>query len=139
LRGILAAEGLLGDVEFCPNLSRAEKLTFLRSLSVFSVPAPWKEAFGLYIIESLAAAVPVVQPDHGAFSELIASTGGGVLYAPQDEAALADALASLLLAPQRAQALGRAGRAAVFEQFNVETMARQMAQICSQAARNFAS
>jgi glycosyltransferase involved in cell wall biosynthesis len=139
LRGILATEGLLGDVEFCPNLSRAEKLTFLRSLSVFCVPAPWKEAFGLYIIESLAAGVPVVQPDHGAFSELIASTGGGVLYAPQDEAALADALASLLLAPQRAQALGRAGRAAVFEQFNVETMARQMAQICSQAARNFAS
>jgi glycosyltransferase involved in cell wall biosynthesis len=139
LRGTLAAQGLLGDVEFCPNLSRTEKLRFLRSLSVFSVPAAWKEAFGLYIIESLAAGVPVVQPDHGAFPELIATTGGGLLYAPRDEAALADALASLLLAPKQAQAMGRVGRAAVFEQFNVETMARQMAEICARAARNFAS
>jgi glycosyltransferase involved in cell wall biosynthesis len=139
LRGTLAAQGLLGDVEFCPNLSRSEKISFLRSLSVFSVPAAWKEAFGLYIIESLAAGVPVVQPDHGAFSELIATTGGGLLYPPRDEPALADALGSLLLAPQRAQAMGRAGRATVFEQFNVEMMARKMAQICWQAARNFAS
>jgi glycosyltransferase involved in cell wall biosynthesis len=139
LRGTLSAQGMLADVEFCPNLSRNDKLAFLRSLSVFSVPAAWKEAFGLYVIESLASGVPVVQPDHGAFSELIASTGGGVLYPPRDETALADALGSLLLSPQRAQALGRAGRAAVFEQFSVETMARQMAQICGQAARNFAS
>ncbi len=139
LRATLAAEGLLGDVDFCPNLSRAEKVSFLRSLSVFSVPAPWKEAFGLYVIESLAAGVPVVQPDQGAFPELIAATGGGVLCAPHDEAALTDALGSLLLAPQRTQAMGRAGRAAVFEQFNVQTMARQMAEICSRAVRKFAS
>jgi glycosyltransferase involved in cell wall biosynthesis len=139
LRGTLAAQGLMGDVEFCPNLSRAEKLTFLRSLSVFSVPAPWKEAFGLYVIESLAAGVPVVQPDHGAFSELIEFTGGGLLYPPQDEAALADTLASLLLAPKTAQAMGRTGRSVVLAQFNAQTMARQMAQICRDAARNFAS
>jgi glycosyltransferase involved in cell wall biosynthesis len=139
LRGKLAAEGLLSDVEFFPNLSRAEKLNFLKSLSVFSVPAAWKEAFGLYIVESLAAGVPVVQPDHGAFSELIEFTGGGVLYPPEGEAALADALASLLLAPKTAKAMGRTGRAVVFAQYNVETMARQMAELCSQAARNFAS
>lgn len=139
LRGTLNAHGLSGDVEFSPNLSRAEKQSFLRSLSVFSVPAPWKEAFGLYIIESLAAGVPVVQPDHGAFTELIAATGGGVLCAPQDEAALADALGTLLLAPERAQAIGRAGRAAVFARFDVETMARGMAELCGEAARNFPS
>jgi glycosyltransferase involved in cell wall biosynthesis len=139
LRRTLADEGLSGDVEFFPNLSRAEKLDFLKSLSVFSVPAAWKEAFGLYVIESLAAGVPVVQPDHGAFSELIEFTGGGLLYPPREEAALADALASLLLAPKTAQAMGRTGRAVVFAQYNVETMARQMAQICREAARNFAS
>jgi glycosyltransferase involved in cell wall biosynthesis len=130
---------LLGDVEFFPNLSRDDKLNFLKSLTVFSVPAAWKEAFGLYVIESLAAGVPVVQPDHGAFPELIEFTGGGLLYPPRDEAALADALASLLLAPKTAQAMGRTGRAVVFAQYNVESMARQMAQICREAALNFAS
>ncbi|HEY3853338.1 MAG TPA: glycosyltransferase family 4 protein [Verrucomicrobiae bacterium] len=139
LRSKLAKENLLGNVEFCPNLSRDEKIVFLRSLTVFSVPAAWKEAFGLYIIESLAAGVPIVQPDQGAFPELIAATGGGVLYSPREEAALADALEPLLLAPERARSMGEAGRAVVREHFNVETMAVQMAQICSEAARKFAS
>ncbi|HEX3988698.1 MAG TPA: glycosyltransferase family 4 protein, partial [Verrucomicrobiae bacterium] len=139
LRATLGKENLMGDVDFCPNLSRAEKITFLQSLSVLSVPAAWKEAFGLYIIESLAAGVPVVQPDQGAFPELVAATGGGILYAPRDEAALADALEPLLRAPQRAQAMGQAGRASVIERFNVQTMATQMAKICAEAARNFVS
>ncbi len=139
LRDTLSAQGLLGDAEFFPNLSRANKVSFLRSLSVFSVPTPWKEAFGRCVIGSLAAGGPVVQPDHGAFPDLIASTGGGVLYGAQDEEALAEALGSLLLDRHRAQAMGQAGRAVVLEQFNAQTMARQMAQLCGDAARNFAS
>jgi glycosyltransferase involved in cell wall biosynthesis len=134
LRTRLNEQGHGEDVEFCPNLSRAEKVAFLRSLTVFSVPARWKEAFGLSIIESLAAGVPVVQPDHGAFPELIAATGGGILCAPQDEVALAEALGGLLMAPQRAQAMGRAGRAAVVAQYSVETMAKEMARLCGEVS-----
>ena len=36
-------------------MDRAEKIAFLRSLSVFSVPATYGESFGLYVIESMAA------------------------------------------------------------------------------------
>jgi glycosyltransferase involved in cell wall biosynthesis len=132
LRSKLHEQGHSADVDFRPNLSRTEKLDFLQSLSVFSVPAAWKEAFGLYIIESLAAGVPVVQPNHGAFPELIAATGGGVLYAAEDETALAESLETLLLAPERARELGRTGRAAVVEKYGVETMAREMARICGE-------
>jgi glycosyltransferase involved in cell wall biosynthesis len=128
----LHEQGHSANVDFRPNLSRTEKLDFLQSLSVFSVPAAWKEAFGLYIIESLAAGVPVVQPNHGAFPELIAATGGGVLYAAEDETALAESLETLLLAPERARELGRTGRAAVVEKYGVETMAREMARICGE-------
>jgi hypothetical protein len=60
-------------VAFFPNLSRAEKIDFLQGLTVFSVPALYGEAFGLYLIEALAAGVPVVQPRHAAFPELVAS------------------------------------------------------------------
>ncbi|HEX3718189.1 MAG TPA: glycosyltransferase family 4 protein [Verrucomicrobiae bacterium] len=132
LRSKLHEQGHSADVDFRPNLSRAEKLDFLRSLSVLSVPAAWKEAFGLYIIESLAAGVPVVQPNQGAFPELIASTGGGVLYAAEDETGLADTLEKLLLAPERAREMGRAGRAIVVEKYGAETMAREMARICQE-------
>jgi glycosyltransferase involved in cell wall biosynthesis len=130
LRARLQGRGLLGDVEFHPNVSRADKLAFLRSLSVFSVPALYGEAFGLYVLEALACGVPVVQPRHAAFPELIEATGGGLLCAPGDEPALAEAIESLLLAPDRARSLGAAGQKAVRQLFDVETMARRMAELC---------
>jgi glycosyltransferase involved in cell wall biosynthesis len=99
-----------GDsVEFCPNLDRAAKQAFMRSLSVFSVPALYGEAFGLYLIEALAAGVPIVQPSVAAFPEIVEATGGGILCEPRPEA-LAEALETLLLDPTRARGLGEAGR-----------------------------
>ena len=108
--------------EFHPNPDRAAKLALLRRMSVFSVPATYGEAFGLYLLEALACGVPVVQPRHGAFPELIEATGGGVLCEPGE---LADALESLLRDPDRARQLGATGRAAVREKFSADAMARQ--------------
>ena len=130
LRERLQAGGLLGDADFNPNLDRAGKLALLRSLSVFSVPARYGEAFGLYVIEALAAGVPVVQPRVAAFPELIEATGGGVLCAPDDPEALAEAIEGLLLDPARAWALGEAGQRAVFERFSAGAMARAVAEAC---------
>ncbi|HVM49715.1 MAG TPA: glycosyltransferase family 4 protein [Candidatus Acidoferrum sp.] len=124
----LAASGLGGEAEFHPNVDRAGKLRLLRSLSVFSVPARYSEAFGLYVIEALAAGVPVVQPRASAFPELLEATGGGVLCAPGDPRALAEAIEPLLAEPARAQALGEAGRRAVFERFSADSMARATVQ-----------
>jgi len=110
----------LGDrAEFLPNLDRAGKLEFLKNLSVFSVPAQPGEAFGMYVLEALAAGVPVVQPRHSAFPELLAETGGGILYEPGN---LASALDELLSNPARARQLGEAGRQAVREKFSVDAM-----------------
>lgn len=124
LRVRLAAAGYIGEVSFSPNLNRAEKLAFLQGLTVFSVPANYGEAFGLYLIEALAAGVPVVQPRTAAFPEIIAATGGGVLCDPNDAKSLADALEELFLHRDRARALGEAGRQAVAEKFSAEAMAR---------------
>ncbi len=126
LKARLRAAGVAGDVEFCPNLSHGQKCDFLRSLSVFSVPARYGEAFGLYVLEAMAAGVPVVQPRSGAFPELVAATGGGVLCEPGDPSSLAQAIESLLLAPAEARTLGRRGRQAVFEKFSARAMAQGM-------------
>src|SRR5258706_47606 len=71
LKDLLRKTGLLESVEFRPNLTRSQKLEFLESLSLFSVPARYSEAFGLYVIEAMAAGVPVVQPRSGAFTEIV--------------------------------------------------------------------
>ena len=129
LRARLDAEGVGADAAFFPNIDRAEKVAFLRGLSAFSVPATYGESFGLYVIEALAAGVPVVQPRHAVFPELLAETGGGVLCEPDDPSALADALEALLLDPERARALGEQGRRTVIERFNVDVMAENVARV----------
>jgi glycosyltransferase involved in cell wall biosynthesis len=126
LRQRLASAGFIGETMFAANLSRAEKIAFLESLTVFSVPAHYGEAFGLYVLEAMAAGVPVVQPETAAFPELIAATGGGRLCAANSPTALADALEALLLDPAGARAMGEAGRQAVRSRFTVEAMADEV-------------
>lgn len=92
----LERAGCSDRVTWHPNLSFEEKLAFLSKLSIFSVPATYGEAFGLYVVEAMASGVPVVQPDHGAFRELIEKTGGGLLCSPDDVMSLADQLQSVL-------------------------------------------
>ena len=126
LKERLTAEGYGGDVEFLKDFSGGARKEFLRSLSVMSVPVSQGEAFGTYIIEALAAGVPVVQPSAGAFPELVEATGGGVTYDPRDDEALPTALKSLLLYPDRLRELGKQGREAVLERFSVDSMADGM-------------
>jgi glycosyltransferase involved in cell wall biosynthesis len=132
LRARLGSEGCLDRAEFHPNVSRGQKLEFFEGLSVFSTPATYSEAFGLYVIEAMAAGVPVAQPDHAAFPELIEATGGGVLCLPNDPISLASELGKLLDNPLRARALGEAGRKAVFERFGMDTMAIEIARVCEE-------
>jgi glycosyltransferase involved in cell wall biosynthesis len=134
LRARLRAEGLEPRVELRSNVSFAEKLDVLRRATVFSVPATYGESFGLYLLEAWATGLPVVQPAHGAFPELLAATGGGLTCAPDDPAALADALHALLTDRERARALGASGRRAVHERFNGERMAREVERVCRMAA-----
>ena len=124
----LSAAGVRGDVTITPNVDKATKLALLRSWSVFSVPTVYEEFFGLYVLEAMAAGVPVVQPRHGAFVELLSATGGGMLCRPHDAGSLAETIESLLLDEPRRQALGEAGRRGVFEQFGVERMAAEVAE-----------
>ena len=49
-----------------------QKIEFLRGLDVFSVPTVYVEPKGLFLLEAMACGVPVVQPRHGAFPEMLA-------------------------------------------------------------------
>jgi glycosyltransferase involved in cell wall biosynthesis len=124
LESRIAAGPLAGRFAYLGELDRAEKIAFLQSLDVMSVPTVYRESKGLSVLEAMANAVPVVVPDHGSFSELIADTGGGLLFHPHDAADLAAKLADLLRDPDRAASLGRAGRQAILDRYH----ARQMAQ-----------
>lgn len=123
LRGELAAAGLADRAEMGGEVDRAGKLALLARLDVLSVPTAYRESKGRFVLEALAAGVPVVEPDHGAFPELIAATGGGLLVDPGSPPALAAALRRLADDPALARDLGRRGRAAVAERHGATAMA----------------
>jgi glycosyltransferase involved in cell wall biosynthesis len=123
LRAKLKAAGCEGRVEWHPNINFTEKVKFFRDLTVFSVPATYGEAFGLYILESIASGVPVVQPRHAAFPELIEITQGGVLCEPDDVKSLADALEATLQDSLFREKLINQGMARVRSEFSASKMA----------------
>ncbi|MGY8674856.1 MAG: glycosyltransferase family 4 protein, partial [Verrucomicrobiia bacterium] len=125
LRTYLRSEGLLEDVSFHPNLDRAEKQEFLKSLTVFSVPALYGEAFGLYLAEAMASGIPVVQPRHAAFPEIIEASGAGLIAEP-NSGALADSIEQLLTTESQFRALQKNAVLAAKEKFNVQAMAGAM-------------
>ncbi len=106
-----------------------EKVAFLKSLDVLCVPTVYKEPKGLYVLEALANGVPVVQPRHGAFPELIEATGGGLLVDPGNAEELALALETLMQDSDRRKSLAAAGHAKVRELFGAQRMAQRSISI----------
>jgi glycosyltransferase involved in cell wall biosynthesis len=91
----LEKAGLAGEFTYRGALDRSAKLAFLRTLDVLSVPATYDEPKGMFLLEAMAAGVPVVQPRRGAFVEIVERTGGGLLVNPDDPARLAEGLQTL--------------------------------------------
>lgn len=133
----LQEAGFGADVEVATNIPREEKITFLRSLDVLSVPALYGEAFGLYVVEALAAGVPVVQPRTAAFPELLDATGGGILCEPNDPSALAEALETLLTDHTLRHQLAFRGHQAVHQNFGVTQMATGMTHVVAEVRQRF--
>jgi glycosyltransferase involved in cell wall biosynthesis len=122
LKQQLEAAGLSDDVTWSPNINREEKADMLASLTLFSVPATYPEAFGLYLVEALACGVPVVQPEASSFPEIIAASQAGVLVPPDDPLALATAWHELLQHPEDLQIFGENGRRAAAQAYSAEAM-----------------
>ncbi|MBI4583101.1 MAG: glycosyltransferase family 4 protein [Planctomycetes bacterium] len=129
------AAALAGDIEVLGTLSWPEKLEFLSSLDLFSVPAVYREPKGLYVFEALSCGLPVVLPEHGAFPEIVQATGGGVLVAPESPAALAEGIQRLAVDAGKRAELGQRGAEAVHRRFTD----RRMAEVTLEVYRQYIS
>jgi len=123
---------LLKDIEIQHEFTTDDLKNFFKSVSVLSVPVLKGEAFGLYQIEALASGVPLVQPDLGAFPEIIRASGGGVIYSPNTAEALAHKLKEVLSDPEKLMEMSIAGRSAVEEKFNCRKLTQNMIDIYQQ-------
>ncbi len=113
-------------------VDRQQKLAFLRDLDLLSVPTVYHEPKGLFVLEAWASGLPVIQPDHGAFPELLAGAAAGRLVRPGDVGHLTEVLCELLLDGTARHALGANGKLAVRRSFSAESAALRTLDVYSQ-------
>jgi glycosyltransferase involved in cell wall biosynthesis len=117
--------GFRDQVDHVESPDHRRKVEFLQSLNVLSVPTKYREPKGIYVLEALANGIPVVQPRHGSFPELVEATGGGLLVNPDDPADLARGLYDMLNDHELRERLGRQGKEVVHSRFTAANMARE--------------
>jgi glycosyltransferase involved in cell wall biosynthesis len=111
------------------EVDRREKIRFLSSLDLLSVPTVYRDPKGIFVLEALANGVAVVQPAHGSFPEWIAKTGGGRLVEPNSPGALAEGLDLLIENEEERARMAGDGKQAVFENFNSSVLAENALRV----------
>jgi len=100
---------------------QSDVMPYEAALDIFCLPS-LKEGLSLSALEAMALGKPVVASRVGGTPEVVADGETGLLVEPANPEALAQALAALLRDPQRAQAMGEAGRERVARRFDLERM-----------------
>ena len=134
VRARLRSAGFENDFVYRGELDRAQKVAFLHELDVMSVPTTYREPKGLFVFEAMACGVPVVQPHHGAFPEILERTGGGLLVEPGNPDALAEGMDRIRNDSALAESMRKAGVAGVRRHYSVQRMAEQVEAVYSELA-----
>ena len=119
-----------GVVLVSEMLPRADVVQLLSHATVFACPSVY-EPLGIVNLEAMACGTAVVASDVGGIPEVVVDGATGLLvhYDEADprgfEAGLARALSDVLADPDRAAAMGRAGRARAVAEFDWDAIAVQ--------------
>lgn len=117
------------SVDVLGLLAPAEATELLRRALAAVVPSQWEETFGLVAVEAMASAVAPIAPARGSFPELVTHGVDGVLYAPDEAAALAETFHHVDAFPDRFVGYGRCGRATYEQRFRADPNVERLLDI----------
>lgn len=120
--------GISQITEFPGRVSQEDLPFYYGAADVCVVPSHY-EPFGLVAIEAMASFTPVVASDVGGLQFTVVSEETGLLAAPQDVGAFANAIDRILLDAQWAEKLGQAARKRVENKFSWDGVAMQLAEL----------
>jgi len=118
LKEMVASHGLVDRVVFTGDVDDIKAA--YQALDVVVVPSALPEPFGGVIAEAMAFSKPVVSTTIGGPSEIIEDGRTGLLVAPGDAEALADAMTRLLANGPLRASMGIAGRERYLSHFTFE-------------------
>jgi phosphatidylinositol alpha-1,6-mannosyltransferase len=139
----LAASAGVGDaVVFTGSVPWEELPSLYAAGDVFAMPSRTRgggldvEGLGMVYLEASATGLPVVGGDSGGAPDAVREGQTGYVVNGRDVAALADRVAGLLADPERARAMGAAGREWVEREWRWDVQADRMrALLAGQAVR----
>jgi colanic acid/amylovoran biosynthesis glycosyltransferase len=102
----------------------------LADADIFLLPSH-AEPLGVVMMEAMAMAVPVIATRAGGVAEIVTDGVDGLMVPPGDALALAQAIHSLGGDPERATALGAAGRRSVVQRFDARVGAHKLLALLS--------
>jgi starch synthase len=117
-----------GVIWIAGMLAKAEVIQILSHATAFACPSLY-EPLGIVNLEAMACGTAVVASDVGGIPEVVADAQTGLLVPPNNPAALAAALNTLVAGPDLAAAMGRAGRERAVSEFSWSSIALQTAQL----------
>jgi glycosyltransferase involved in cell wall biosynthesis len=132
----LKQAGLGEEFNYRGVLDREQKIAFLQSLDVLSVPATYDEPKGMFLLEAMACGVPLVQPSRGAFTEIVEKTSSGLLVEPDDAESLAAGVLRIYEDPALREKLGQSGFENVREHYSVARMADRALEAYASVLKN---
>jgi glycosyltransferase involved in cell wall biosynthesis len=100
----------------------------LSALDIFVLPSLW-EAFGIAILEAMAAGKPVVATSVGGIPEVVIDGETGILVPASDPDALANAIIRLIEDEELRVKMGNAGRKRVLKHFTIQKMVNKTEQL----------
>ncbi len=109
-------------------LPKPEVIQLLTHATVFAIPSVY-EPLGIVNLEAMACGTAVVGSRTGGIPEVVAEGETGLLVPPGEPELLADALNVLLRDPDRARAMGQAGRKRAVAEFGWPAIAAQTAEL----------
>ena len=132
IRRLVAEMGLSERVIFTGFLENSLRIYPVLDLYVST---SLKEGLPLSLLEAMGAGLVVVATDVPGHRDLVVHDETGLLVPPEEPAVLAEAIASLLAAPERRRRMGEAGRRRVLKGFGVEAMVDGTAEVYRRCLR----
>jgi phosphatidylinositol alpha-1,6-mannosyltransferase len=135
LRRLAHGFGVADDVVFTEGVPAEELSAHHAMADVFAMPCRTRgsgldvEGLGIVYLEASATGVPVVAGRSGGAPESVRDGETGLVVDGWDVGAIAAAVGDLLADPQRAAAMGAAGRQWVVENWQWRTKARRLSEL----------
>lgn len=121
------------NIEFSGQKNRADIANIMWSSDIFVLPSR-QEAFGVAVIEAMAAGMPVIASKVGGIPEILDDERYGLLFEAENETQLSEAMHKLIIDHNRQSEMAVAGRQAV-TRFSLEAMLPRIESLYKELAK----